>query len=66
MQKVKEKVISHSDPKILCDLIANVLIVYIILFSQAVLSMRFFVGTCVYNEQLAHAYIREDCLLFCS
>lgn len=34
-------------------------------FGQAVLSI-FCVGMCVYNEQLAHAHIRKDCLLFCS
>lgn len=63
MQKVKEKVISHSFPRVLCDLIATIFIVYSILFGQAVLSM-FCVGTCVCNEQLAHAHIREDSVFY--
>jgi len=64
VQKVKEKLMSHSLPKVLCDLIVNILIVYITLFGQAVLSM-FCVAMCVYSEQLAHA-LRRFCLLFCS
>lgn len=60
---MKEKVITHSHPKIFRDLIAKILIMYIILFSQAVLSM-FLVGMCVYHEQLAHAHIREDSVFY--
>lgn len=63
MQKVKEKAISHCFAKVLCDLIVNSLVVYVILFGQAVLSM-FCAGTCVYNEQLACAHVREDSVFY--
>lgn len=63
MCKKRRKQRSPTLPEVLCDLIGNILIVYVILFGQAVLSM-FCVGMRVYNEQLAHARRRENSVFY--
>lgn len=53
-----KEVMSCFLPRVLLDLTVNILIVYLILFGQAVLSV-FYVGMCAFNEQLAHAHRRK-------